>query len=245
MAIIGIDLGTTNSLVAVWKDNQSIVIPNSLGELLTPSVVGLDNDGSVLVGRIAQERLITHPHLTAGAFKRLMGMQRQVSLGEKRFSPEELSALVLRRLREDAERYLQQSVTEAIISVPAYFNDHQRSATKVAAQLAGLQVERLVNEPSAAALAARMQAEDQDQIFLEFDFGGGTLDVSIVDCFDNVIEILTVAGDNQLGGRDFDDAIVAHFCHENQLEYAALSASVQAVLQHNAEQCKQQLSEQP
>ncbi|OIX95188.1 hypothetical protein BFS14_15095 [Serratia fonticola] len=244
MVMIGIDLGTTNSLAALWQDNRTILIPNALGEYLTPSVVGLDDNGALLVGKVAQERLISHPNLTTSCFKRLMGTTSKIKLGEQQFSPEELSSMVLRKIREDAEQYLQQPITEAIISVPAYFNDNQRSATKTAAQLAGLYIERLVNEPSAAALAARMSNASEEQTFLVFDLGGGTLDVSIVDCFDNVIEIIAVAGDNHLGGVDFDNLIVDYFCRKNQLIYNNLSPEIKAVLQSNAELCKQQLSEQ-
>ncbi|WP_024910748.1 Hsp70 family protein [Chania multitudinisentens] len=244
MAVIGIDLGTTNSLAALWQDNKVTLIPNALGDYLTPSVVGLDDDGALLVGKVAQERLISHPHLTASCFKRRMGTTGKIALGEQQFSPEELSSMVLRKIREDAEQYLQQPITEAIISVPAYFNDNQRSATKAAAQLAGLYIERLVNEPSAAALAARMSNTGEDQTFLVFDLGGGTLDVSVVDCFDNVIEIIAVAGDNHLGGEDFDNLLVDYFCRQNQLVYSTLSPATKAILQSNAELCKQQLSEQ-
>ncbi len=165
MAMIGIDLGTTNSLAAVWKDGKSVLIPNAFGDLLTPSAVSLDEDGTILVGKVAKERLISHPECSVTAFKRLMGTTAKLQLGEQAFSPEELSSFVLRRLKEDAEAYLGEPVTEAVISVPAYFNDNQRSATKLAAQLAGLHTERLVNEPSAAALACRFQDTGKDQSF--------------------------------------------------------------------------------
>ena len=153
MAIIGIDLGTTNSLVSVWKNGRGTLIPNPLGEYLTPSVVSLDENGTVLIGMAARERLISHPQQTAASFKRAMGSNRKFRLGNKEFTPEELSSLVLRRLREDAELFLEEPVEEAVISVPAYFTDRQRAATKRAGELAGLKVERLINEPSAAALA--------------------------------------------------------------------------------------------
>ena len=215
MAIIGIDLGTTNSLAAVWKEGESVLIPNAFGETLTPSAVSVDEDGTILVGKVAKERLVSHPQFSASSFKRLMGTNSKLALGGQTFSPEELSAFVLRRLREDAEAYLGEKVEEAVISVPAYFNDNQRSATKAAAQLAGLRADRLINEPSAAALACRMRDTGRDQSFLVFDFGGGTLDVSVVDCFDTVIEIAAVAGDNHLGGDDFDVAIARRFCEQN------------------------------
>lgn len=244
MAIIGIDLGTTNSLAAVWKDGKSVLIPNALGELLTPSTVSVDDDGTILVGKVARERLISHPRLSVSSFKRLMGTTRKCTLGRYEFLPEELSSFVLRRLKEDAESFLGETVTEAVISVPAYFNDNQRSATKVAAQLAGLHTERLVNEPSAAALACRIVARESDQSFLVFDLGGGTLDVSVVDCFDNIIEIAAVAGDNHLGGNDFDLAIARSFCQANGMEFDQLSVGRQAVLLKQAEVCKQALSRQ-
>ena len=206
MSIIGIDLGTTNSLAAVYQNGASRLIPNAFGEYLTPSVVSLDEDGTVLVGKAAKERLITHPGRTAAAFKRAMGTAKTFSLGDKEFLPEELSALVLRRLKEDAEAFLGQPVEEAVVSVPAYFTDAQRAATKRAGKLAGLKVDRLINEPSAAALAC-YDPDQGDAAFLVYDFGGGTLDVSVVDCFENVVNILAVSGDNQLGGNDLDAAI--------------------------------------
>ena len=204
MAILGIDLGTTNSLACVWKDGKAELVKNSLGEFLTPSVVCLDGEGNLTVGAVAREQLITAPENTAAAFKRWMGTQKTFTLGEKTFTPPELSALVLEKLRRDAEAALGEEVTEAVISVPAYFNDNQRSATKLAAQLAGLKTERIINEPSAAALAYRLANGEEDACLIIFDFGGGTLDVSVVECFENVIEITAIAGDNRLGGGDID-----------------------------------------
>ena len=244
MPIIGIDLGTTNSLAAVWREGRSQLIPNAFGEYLTPSVVSLDEDGTVLVGKSARERLISHPHRTAGSFKRSMGTDRRFVLGDTAFSPEELSALVLRRLKEDAEAFLGQPVEEAVVSVPAYFNDAQRAATKRAGLLAGLKVDRLINEPSAAALAC-YDPHQGDATFLVYDFGGGTLDVSVVDCFENVVNILAVSGDNVLGGNDFDQAIARMYCQKNHLDFEALSPEQKAILLRQAEQCKQTLSESP
>ena len=212
MAIIGIDLGTTNSLAAVWRDGKSELIPNALGEYLTPSVVSMDDDGSVLVGQAAKERLVSHPECTVGGFKRHMGGKKRIWLGERSFLPEELSSFVLRRLRQDAEAYLGEPVTEAVVSVPAYFAEAQRAATKRAAALAGLKVERLVNEPSAAALSGAMGKDYEDKVCLVFDLGGGTLDVSLVEQFENVVSVTAVSGINRLGGRDFDAAIVKGFC---------------------------------
>ena len=159
MAVIGIDLGTTNSLAAVWQQDRSRLIPNALGDVLTPSAVSIDEDGTVLVGEAARQRLVSHPERSAAAFKRAMGTDRTYSLAGRTFTPEELSALVLRQLKQDAEAFLGEPVEEAVISVPAYFNDRQRAATKRAGQLAGLLVERLVNEPSAAALSSRVLAK--------------------------------------------------------------------------------------
>lgn len=241
--IIGIDLGTTNSLAAVWQDGKSNLIPNAFGEYLTPSVVSVDENGTVYVGKTAKERLASHPQETAGVFKRFMGTARKYRLGKNTYLPEELSAFVLKKLKEDAERYLGEPVEEAIISVPAYFNDMARNATKRAGIIAGLKVERIINEPSAAALARQNLNQEEDATVLVFDFGGGTLDVSLVECFDNVIEILAVSGDNQLGGQDFDDMIAAHFIRELQLDRAVLEPETKALIRKSAEQCKRNLTE--
>lgn len=238
MAILGIDLGTTNSLACVWKDGGPMLVKNSLGEFLTPSVVSLDKEGRLAVGAVAREQLITAPENTAAAFKRWMGTQKTFVLGERTFTPPELSAMVLEKLRRDAEAELGEEITEAVISVPAYFNDNQRSATKLAAQLAGLKTERIINEPSAAALAYRLAHGEEDACLMIFDFGGGTLDVSVVECFENVIEITAIAGDNRLGGNDIDEAIARYFCAYNQLPQNVLSAEQQAMLLHQAERCK-------
>ncbi len=240
--IIGIDLGTTNSLVAVWEKGESKLIPNVFGEYLTPSVVSVDDDGTVYVGKTAKERLASHPEQTVGIFKRYMGTGRKYHLGRKSYLPEELSAMVLRKLKEDAERYLGEPVEEAIISVPAYFNDMGRNATKRAGVLAGLKVERIINEPSAAALACH-QLREEDATFLVFDFGGGTLDVSLVECFDNVVEIMAVSGDNQLGGQDFDDMIGTHFIRKMNLEPSILYKETKALIRAAAEKCKKELTE--
>lgn len=244
MAIIGIDLGTTNSLVSVWRNGRCELIPNSFGEFLTPSVVGFDDEGNVIIGKIAKQRLVSHPDLTAASFKCFMGTKQEISLGKKVFTPPELSSFILRQLKEDAELYLGESVEEAVISVPAYFDDNGRSSTKLAGELAGLKVERIINEPSAAALAYK-QGTDNEDLFLIFDFGGGTLDISIVDIFDSVIEIIAVAGDNHLGGDDFNRAIAEYFCKENQLNYSALPSEVKAIVLKQAELCKIALSTQP
>lgn len=245
MAILGIDLGTTNSLAAIWRNGRSELIPNAAGGYLTPSVVSVDEDGSVLVGQAAKDRLISHPDRTAARFKRYMGTQKVFQLGDRSFRPEELSALVLRRLREDAEVYLGEPVTEAVISVPAYFAEAQRSATKRAGALAGLTVERLVNEPSAAAVSAHISEGDEDKVCLVFDLGGGTLDVSLVERFENVVSVTAVSGDNRLGGSDFDRAIARGFCEENGIDFDRLETSRQELLIRQAETCKMALTSQP
>lgn len=245
MAVIGIDLGTTNSLAVCWKNGKAEIIRNSLDDVFTPSAVSMDENGEILVGRIARERLISHPEMSVSEFKRCMGLRRIFKLGKRDFSPEELSGLVLKKIKEDAEKYLGEPVEEAVISVPAYFDDNCRNATKLAARLSGLKVERLVNEPSAAALAYLAEHEFCDGTFMIVDFGGGTLDVSIVDAFDSVIEILAVAGNNHLGGKDFNEAIADYFCRENGLNYDSLSGDSRAVIYKTAENCKIALSISP
>ena len=234
--IIGIDLGTTNSLVAAFKNGESVLIPNEYGEFLTPSIVGLDENNELIVGKIAKERLVTAPDLTTSVFKRKMGRDSKVKLGEKDFLPEELSSFVIKKLIADAQDFLGEKIEEAVISVPAYFNSKQRAATKKAGQLAGVRVERLVNEPSAAAIACL--DGDTDNTFIVFDFGGGTLDVSIVEAFDNVINICAISGDNFLGGCDFDLAICKAFCDENNLAIKSLSKQEKYSLLRVAENAK-------
>lgn len=247
--IIGIDLGTTNSLAAFWRDGKAHIIPNALGENLTPSVVGLDEDGSVLVGKAARERLQTHPHLTTALFKRYMGSEKQVKLGNQSFRPEELSSMILRALKQDAEALLGETIEEAIITVPAYFSDAQRKATRHAGQLAGFRVERLLNEPTAAALAYGIADKEQESKFLVFDLGGGTFDVSILELFDGVMEVRASAGDNFLGGEDFVTLLVQQFMVKSGLDKrfpkgSGLDARQQQRLQDEAERAKRQLSEQ-
>jgi molecular chaperone HscC len=209
--IIGIDLGTTNSLAACWRNGAAELIPNALGGVLTPSVVSIDASGAVLTGAAARERLQTHGDRTAACFKRAMGTDRVFHLGGKRFRPEELSALVLMSLRSDAERALGVSITEAVITVPAYFGEAQRQATKTAGQMAGLRVERLLNEPTAAALAYGLADRTAQARTMVLDLGGGTFDVSILEMFEGVMEVRASAGDVFLGGEDFAAAIAALF----------------------------------
>jgi molecular chaperone HscC len=206
--IVGIDLGTTNSAIAVWRAGAAELIPNSLGHRLTPSAVSLDEAGEVIIGLAARERQVSHPELTATAFKRYMGSRRRIALGGKHFFPEELSALVLRSLKADAEAALGEPITDAVITVPAYFNDKQRKATRQAGELAGLRVERLINEPTAAALAYGIHQLDKASKFLVFDLGGGTFDVSILEIFEGIVEVRASTGDNFLGGEDFNELLV-------------------------------------
>ena len=243
MAVIGIDLGTTNSLASIWRNGKIELIPNTFGEYLTPSVVSFGEDGEIYVGKVAKERLITAPSVSMAEFKRNMGTSYQYFANEKYYTAEDLSSFVLRRLREDAEAYLGEPVTEAVISVPAYFNDDKRCATKNAGRLAGIRVERLINEPSAVALKHHMGVEDAET-FIIFDFGGGTLDVSLVDAFDNMVEIQAVSGDNYLGGKDFNKIIAEDFYKENQLSQAALTKEEQGIVLKEAEALKWQLSKQ-
>ena len=241
MAILGIDLGTTNSLGAVYRNGKVELIPNRFGSFLTPSVVSVTEDGSVVTGQIAKERLITHPKDTAFSFKKNMGSDQKYNLGGKTFLPEELSGFLVSVIVEDAKEYMGEEIKDVIISVPAYFHDKQRVATKRAGALAGVNVKRIVNEPSAAALASYFDTQNE-QLFLVFDFGGGTLDVSIVDCFDTMVEILAVSGDNHLGGDDFNEAVADGFLREHQLQRENLSEKEYAILLRQAEKCKIALS---
>lgn len=204
--IIGIDLGTSNSAVSWFEHGSPRLITGSQGERLTPSVVGLDDEGNLIIGAAAKARLVSHPQMTVASFKRYMGTDKTWTLGERPFRAEELSALVLRKLKTDAEVALGCPVNRTVITVPAYFNDAQRKAVKAAGKLAGLHVERLLNEPTAAALAYGL-ADNSEQKFLIFDLGGGTFDVSIVDMFEGVIEVRASSGDAWLGGDDFTDTI--------------------------------------
>ncbi|HEY1136077.1 MAG TPA: molecular chaperone HscC [Xanthomonadaceae bacterium] len=239
--IVGIDLGTTHSLIGAYGVDGPTLFPNALGELLTPSVISVDGD-KVLVGQAARDRLISHPEHTVAAFKRWMGTARETRLGGRAFRPEELSALVLRSLLADAEAALGEKITEAVISVPAYFSDAQRKATRAAGELAGVKVERLINEPTAAALAYGLQDRGGEGRFLVFDLGGGTFDVSILECFDSVFEVHASAGDNFLGGEDFLDVMVDAFCRDNDLRQQALKTQELGQLRRRLEQLKRELS---
>lgn len=244
MALVGIDLGTTNSLVAVWQNNEVTVIPNALGDLLTPSVVSVDNDGSLLVGKAAVERLSTHPELSVAAFKRRMGSAAEFSFGNKSLRVEELSAIILKQLKEDAERYLNTTVDAAVISVPAYFNDVQRRATKAAAELAGLKLTKLINEPTAAAVAYGLSSKEQEQQFIVLDLGGGTFDVSLMELFDGVMQVHASAGDNFLGGEDFDEVILKAMIDETGVDLSKLNHQQLSQWRKKAKEVKHALEKQ-
>ncbi|MFZ5704520.1 MAG: Hsp70 family protein [Pseudomonadota bacterium] len=207
--IVGIDLGTTNCAIAAWKDGTPTLIPNAMGDVLTPSAVSLCENGELLTGVAARDRQVTHPRHTATSFKRYMGTRQKTKLGpQQEFTAEDLSALVLRGLKADAEAFLGVEVEGAVITVPAYFNDRQRKATRRAGELAGFKVSRLLNEPTAAALAFGIHDRSDREAFLVFDLGGGTFDVSIVEMFEGIVEVRASAGDNRLGGEDFNDCLI-------------------------------------
>lgn len=239
--ILGIDLGTTNSLIARWTEDGPAILPNALGAELTPSVVGLLDNGEIVVGEAAANRLITHPERTAAHFKRLMGTSQLAKLGAKSFRPEELSAFVLKALKRDAEKALDKEISDVVISVPAYFSDAQRQATRAAGELAGLSVRRLVNEPTAAALAHGLNDVEEGK-YLVFDLGGGTFDVSIVERFDDIFEVRASAGDNFLGGEDFRGVVKSLITKQHEIETGSLDAAAHNVLSNAAERVKQALS---
>ena len=242
MALIGIDLGTTNSLIAHWENEAAILIENSLSQTTTPSVVGLNDDGQVIVGEVARQRLLTHPQLTAAEFKRYMGTNKVFTLGKKKFRAEELSALVLKSLIADAESLFGEKIESAVISVPAYFSDAQRKATRDAGRLAGIDVKRLINEPTAAAIAYGIHEKEEDTTFLVFDIGGGTFDVSILELFEGVMQVNSTSGDNRLGGEDFVDALANDFIESNKIQRKHLSLNDLAAIRSACELCKRNLS---
>lgn len=242
--IVGIDLGTTHSLIGRYGDDGPTLFPNALGQLLTPSVVSLDAEGHALVGQAARDRLVSHPGASVASFKRWMGSDRETRLGDRAFRPEELSALVLRALIADAEAATGETVTEAVISVPAYFSDAQRKATQAAGTLAGIRVERLINEPTAAALAYGLQERRDGSRFLVFDLGGGTFDVSVLEMFEGVVEVHASAGDNFLGGEDFLDVLEKACLADLGLQRAALDAATCGVLRQRLETAKRALTGQ-
>lgn len=242
--VIGIDLGTTNSCVAVMEGGEAVVIPNAEGNRTTPSVVGFKKDGERVVGETAKRQAITNPDRTIISIKRHMGTAHKESIDGKAYSPQEISAIILQKLKADAEAYLGQPVTQAVITVPAYFNDSQRQATKDAGAIAGLEVLRIVNEPTAAALAYGLE-KSEDQTILVFDLGGGTFDVSILELGDGFFEVKATSGDNHLGGDDFDQAIMewlsGEFKKEHGIDLLKDKAAVQR-LKDAAEKAKKELS---
>ena len=242
--IIGIDLGTTNSCVAVMEGGEAVVIANAEGSRTTPSVVAFSKTGERMVGQVAKRQAITNPDRTISSIKREMGTNYTVAIDDKKFTPQEISAIILQKLKADAESYLGTTVTEAVITVPAYFTDAQRQATKDAGKIAGLEVKRIINEPTAAALAYSIDKED-DQKVMVYDLGGGTFDVSIIEMGDGVQEVLATAGNNRLGGDDFDkrvmDYIVATFKAEQGIDLSGDKMAMQRV-KEAAEKAKIDLS---
>ena len=243
--IIGIDLGTTNSCVAVMEGGEAVVIPNAEGNRTTPSIVAFSKNGERLVGQIAKRQAVTNPDNTVISIKRKMGTNEKVKIEGDTFSPQEISAMILQKLKADAENYLGQKVTQAVITVPAYFSDSQRQATKDAGKIAGLEVLRIINEPTAASLAFGMDKEDQDQKIMIYDLGGGTFDVSILDIGDGVFEVLATSGNNHLGGDDFDqriiDYLVSEFKKSNGIDLKTDKMAMQR-LKEAAEKAKIELS---
>ena len=242
--IIGIDLGTTNSCVSVIEGGEPVVIPNAEGARTTPSVVAFSKDGERMVGNVAKRQAITNPDRTISSIKRHMGSDYKVDIDGKAYTPQEISAIILQKLKSDAESYLGEKVTEAVITVPAYFTDSQRQATKDAGKIAGLDVKRIINEPTAAALAFGIDKED-DQKVMVYDLGGGTFDVSIIEMGDGVQEVLATAGNNRLGGDDFDkkvmDWIVSEFKKTNGIDLSDDKMAMQRV-KEAAEKAKIDLS---
>ena len=243
--ILGIDLGTTHSLISYLKDGVPVAIANAHGEYLTPSVVSVDENGTIIVGAAAKERLFKYPDRTVASFKRLMGSTQISKLGKHEFKPEDLSALILRALKADAEAELKQEVHDVIISVPAYFNDQQRKATRLAGELAGLNVIQLLNEPTAAALFHGIQDRDTEAKFLIFDLGGGTFDVSILEKFDGIMEVHATGGDSFLGGDDFTQILVDFYSQQQKLgSRQTKNTALMAAIRFSADVVKRKLSTQ-
>lgn len=242
--VVGIDLGTTNSLIAYFTPEGPKIIPNRLGKNLTPSIVSVDEEGTIYVGETAKERMSLYPDSVVKAFKRSMGSDREYELSGKKFKPEELSSFILRALKEDAEVFLGEPVTEAVISVPAYFDDKRRKATKRAGELAGLKVERMISEPTAAAIAYGLYEKSEDTRFLVFDLGGGTFDVSILELYQNILEVRAVAGDNYLGGEDFTQVMQKLYLSKIGRSIQDLGEKEQVRIYKQAEAAKCAISEQ-
>ena len=238
---VGIDLGTTNSLITYFSEEGPKVIPNRFGENLTPSVVSIDQDGQVYVGKTAIERMSLYPDTVAATFKRSMGTEREYMLSGKSYRAEELSSFVLRALKEDAEAFLGEEVTEAVVSVPAYFDDTRKKATKRAGEIAGLKVERIISEPTAAAVAYGLYEKEKDTRFLVFDLGGGTFDVSVLELYHNILEVRAVAGNNFLGGEDFTRVLMEMVIKKNKLNEDDLDEKTQVRIYRACEEAKKKL----
>ena len=223
--VIGIDLGTTNSCVAVIEGGEPVVIANAEGARTTPSVVAFGKTGERMVGQVAKRQAITNPDRTVASIKRQMGTDYKVAIDDKKYTPQEISAMILQKLKTDAEAYLGDKVTEAVITVPAYFTDSQRQATKDAGKIAGLEVKRIINEPTAAALAYGIDKET-DQKVMVYDLGGGTFDVSIIEMGDGVQEVLATAGNNKLGGDDFDQRVINWLADTSRQSRASTFAAI-------------------
>jgi len=243
--IIGIDLGTTNSCVSVLEGGEAVVIPNAEGNRTTPSIVAFTKNGERLVGETAKRQAITNPDRTISSIKREMGTDHKVKIDDKVYSPQEISAMILQKLKADAESYLGETVTEAVITVPAYFTDAQRQATKDAGKIAGLEVKRIINEPTAASLSYGLDKTDKQHKIMVFDLGGGTFDVSILEIGDGVFEVLATNGNNHLGGDDFDKIVMDHLADTFKSEYGVDLRQDKMSLQRlkeAAEKAKKELS---
>ncbi len=245
---VGIDLGTTNSVVSVLEGGDPVVIANAEGSRTTPSVVAFASDGEVLVGEVAKRQAITNPDRTIRSVKRHMGTSKEFKIDDKSYASQEISARVLMKLKRDAEEYLGDTVTQAVVTVPAYFDDAQRTATSEAGKIAGLEVLRIINEPTAAALAYGLDKETSDQTILVFDLGGGTFDVSVLELGEGVFEVKSTAGDTKLGGDDWDTAVidwlVASFKGDHGVDLANDGMAMQR-LKEAAEKAKIELSQTP
>lgn len=242
MAVVGIDLGTTHSLISVFTEDGPVLIPNSLGEFLTPSAVGLSDSNDWLIGSAAKDRQITHSTQTMARFKRYMGTNKSFKIGPKYYRAEELSAMILKSLKADAEAFLGEPVERAVISVPAYFNNLQRQATYNAGTLAGINVERLINEPTAAALAYGLNNLEQESTFLVLDLGGGTFDVSILEIFEGIMEVRASAGDAFLGGEDYTNELAVLLLEKSPLNSEKMDEALKARIRDLADQAKVQLT---
>jgi molecular chaperone HscC len=240
--IIGIDLGTTNSACGVYKEGEVELIPNRMGEFLTPSIVSLDGE-RLIIGQAAKQRLISHPDQTVAAFKRQMGTGWTRQLGNETFSATELSSFILQALKEDASNYLKEEITQAVVSVPAYFNNKQREATIQAGRLAGLEIAALINEPTAAAIAFGLHDKKDDRTFMVLDLGGGTFDISIMEYFDRILEVQATAGDNHLGGEDFTQVLMDRYLEHYKIVADTLSPHEKETLYNQMERAKKELND--